>query len=282
MSRLAKVFTILAMGVIVALVWGLESEKTRLLNLADGSIESLEEVIPDLKSVKIVFFGEIHTVERIHEAQLKLIKSLHEAGVSLAIGLEMITHQHQAVLDRWEKGDLKEDAIRAVFHKDWGFPWELYRDIFSYARDNEIPMIGLNIPASISRQVALKGFSSLSEKQLKQLPPVACIVSPEYQKFIQRALGEHAHGSMSFKHFCEAQLLWDSAMAINLIDFMNKNPERGVVVLTGSGHAWKLGIPGQVRARTKVSYRVILPEVPGSLTPENVTVQDADYLWLDL
>ena len=282
MSRRKKVFAILSMGILAALVWGLESEKAKLLNLADGSIESLEDVIPGLKSVKIVFFGEVHTVERIHEAQRKLIKSLHEAGVPLAVGLEMITHQHQEVLDRWEKGDLKEDSIRAVFHQDWGFPWDLYRDIFLYAKDNKIPLIGLNIPASISRQVARKGFSSLSEEQLKQLPSVACIVSPDYQKFIRRALGEHAHGSMSFTHFCEAQLLWDSAMAVNLVDFMDRNPGRNVVVLAGSGHAWKLGIPGQVRARTKTSYRVILPEIPGSLTPKDVTVHDADYLWLDL
>lgn len=282
MKRWTAFFVIAAVVITAASVWGLGTGKERLFKAAEGATVSLEDVIADVKNVKLVFMGEHHTAKSHHEAQLKVIRSLHEADVPLAVGLEMITSQHQAVLDRWVAGNVDEDGVRAVFQQDWGFPWALYRDIFIYARDNKIPMIGLNVSSALSRQVAREGFSSLSEEQLKQLPPVACVVDPEYEKFIRRALGAHGHGSMNFKNFCEAQLLWDTVMAVNLVDFINGNPERSVVVLAGSGHAWELGIPIQVRARSTASYRVILPEIPGRLTPENATVLDADYLWLGL
>ena len=282
MKRWTTISVIVAMVIIAALVWGLETGTERLFNVVDNSVASLEDVIADVKNVKLVLVGELHTAKSHHEAQLKIIGSLHKADVPLAVGLEMFTSQHQEVLDRWVADDLDEEAVRAVFQQDWGVAWELYRDIFVFARDNKIPMIGLNVPNALSRQVAREGFSSLSEEQLKQLAPIACVVDPEYEEFIRRSLGAHGHGSMCFQNFCEAQLLWDSAMAVNLVDFIKRNPDRSVVVLAGSGHAWKPGIPIQVRARSNASYRVILPEIPGRLTSENVTVHDADYLWLDL
>jgi len=54
------------------------------------------------------------------------------------------------------------------------------------------------------------------------------------------------------------------------------------VVLAGGGHAWKRGIPEQVRRRSNVPYRVILPEEQGRLARDTVSPEDADYLWLSI
>lgn len=75
-------------------------------------------------------------------------------------------------------------------------------------------------------------------------------------------------------------MLWDSVMAWNLLRFLEANPEHKIVVLAGNGHAWKRGIPAQIRRRSSIPYRVILPEIPGRLERANVSLEDADYLWL--
>jgi uncharacterized iron-regulated protein len=99
--------------------------------------------------------------------------------------------------------------------------------------------------------------------------------------FIRRSFGAHGHGQGNFTHFCEAQLVWDTAMAFNVLQFLEKNPKYTVVVLAGNGHAWKPGIPDQARLQSRdVSYRVILPEIPDRLGPNDVSIRDADYLWL--
>ncbi|MHB8709505.1 MAG: hypothetical protein ACYC9I_11570, partial [Desulfuromonadales bacterium] len=54
-----------------------------------------------------------------------------------------------------------------------------------------------------------------------------------------------------------------------------------VLVLAGSGHAWKFGIPRQLLEQMEVSYRVILPEIDGRLVRAQVVPEVTDYLWLD-
>ncbi len=61
-----------------------------------------------------------------------------------------------------------------------------------------------------------------------------------------------------------------------------KQPAYRVVVLTGSGHAWKFGIPRQLMEQLDVSYRVVLPEVDGRVNRDIISAEIADYLWLDV
>ena len=142
-------------------------------------------------------------------------------------------------------------------------------------------MVGLNIPSAVTRQVGRKGFSSLPENLRQHLPPVSCNVDEIYQDFIRRAMGvAHKHGT-EFDYFCEAQLVWDTSMAWHAVQFLKENPDYTIVILAGSGHAWKRGIPEQVRRQSSLTFRVILPEMP-RLDRESVTLADTDYLWLDL
>jgi len=63
---------------------------------------------------------------------------------------------------------------------------------------------------------------------------------------------------------------------------LEKKPESTVVVVAGSGHSWKKGIPAQIRRRSELPFRVILPEVPGRVDPKNIALNEADYVWLGL
>jgi uncharacterized iron-regulated protein len=110
------------------------------------------------------------------------------------------------------------------------------------------------------------------------LPAVRCDVDDRYQDFIRRSLGGHAHNNAQFLHFCEAQLLWDNVMAQTLLDYLARHPDATIVVLAGSGHAWKHGIPEQIRRRSAVKMRILLPAVPGRIDQNNMTLNEADYL----
>ena len=263
-------------------VWSYGSSSSRILRVNDGKLLSLPEIVNDLIQARLIFVGELHTYQSHHDAQLKLIRALKQADASVVIGLEMFKRNSQPDLDRWIKGELSESEFQQIYLKNWGYPWPLYRDIFLHARDHKIPMIGLNVPPRITRQVAREGFASLSKKQRGDLPMVTCRVDPEYMAFIRRSLGMHGHGGMEFTKFCEAQLVWDTAMAWSLLRFLDKNPQSTVVVIAGSGHSWKRGIPTQIRSRSKVEYRVILPEIPGRTDREHTTLDEADYVWLGL
>jgi uncharacterized iron-regulated protein len=256
-------------------------EPARILRVSDRSIVSFAEVLKELHGVPVVCFGELHDEASIHRAELELIRGLHDSGEKVAVGLEMFRADEQGQLNRWVKGEIAEEDFVPVYLQNWNFPWDLYRAIFLYCRDTAIPMIGLNIPTAVTRQVARKGFASLSENQREHLPPVTCNVDKVYQDFIRRAMGlAHDHGA-DFEYFCEAQLVWDTSMAWHAVKFLKEHAHYTIVILAGSGHAWKRGIAEQVRRESNLTVRVVLPETP-RLNRENVTLEDADYLWLNL
>ena len=55
------------------------------------------------------------------------------------------------------------------------------------------------------------------------------------------------------------------------------------VVLAGSVHAWKKGIPARVRKESPETRQLILlPNTPGGFNQEHATADDGDYLLLGL
>lgn len=254
------------------------ADSLQFYDLAAGRTISADDFASRMAAHRFILVGERHTVAAHHRAQLAVIMLLADNGVPVAVGLEMMRADSQPNLDAWVAGRLDEDEIAAVYRDNWNFPWALYRPIFMSARDHQIPLVGLNVSRNITRQVARQGFDSLSPSQRRGLPFVTCQIDDDYMAYIREAYGAHGHGNMTFDNFCEAQLVWDKAMAANALQYSREAPERVVVILSGTGHARKGGIPRQLTAGGGPSPLVVLPEIPSILTPDTLTTRDADVL----
>jgi len=247
----------------------------------DRTTIAFAKMLPDLRAADIIYIGEIHQVEAHRRLALDIIRELRAADVPLAVGIEMFRADEQATLDAWTGGTLSLERFIRAYADNWTLPWPLYDDIFLYAREHRIALVGLGIPDEVSAAVARGGFASLSEQQRKKLPPgMSCTVDPKYREFIRRAYGHHGGRSGGqFEHFCEAQMVWDKSMAWHLLRYRAANPGVKLIVLAGLRHAWRHGIPEQVsRVLSGTSSRVVLPVVAGQLTPQDVTSADADFL----
>jgi uncharacterized iron-regulated protein len=253
----------------------------RLYILQNNKEILLADAISDLKKNRIILVGEHHTNQNHHFAQLNVIQSLNEAGVQVAIGIEMFRNDSQQALDRWVAGNIGEAAFQEIYYDNWTYPWSAYQMIFEYAKKEKIPMIGLNVPRDITRQVSRQGFNSLSEEQKGKLADVSCRVDKDYMDYIKKAFGGHGHGELNFTYFCEAQLVWDSAMAINTLEYLKKNPDTIVILLAGTGHVRKGAVPRQIRLRSDIPHAVILPKMKGIIDTQMVSIKDADYIMLD-
>jgi uncharacterized iron-regulated protein len=255
---------------------------TKVFRLSDRNVIPHEQMVEDLRKADIVFVGEMHDREAHHQLQLDIIRALRTAKKTVAVGFEMFTYESQKNLDNWVAGIIPESEFISSYYRNWNFPWPLYDDLFLYVRDNKIPSIALNVPPEITRKVSASGFSSLTKEERAKLPPeTGCVVDEQYMKFIRRAHSMHGHSGKNFAYFCEAQLLWDQVMARTIVEYRKKNPGKTVVVITGNGHAWKRGIPEQVRSLSeKTSVRVVLPHIPGHIDPASMSPEDADYILL--
>ena len=254
-----------------------------VLRVSDGKDIAFSRMIEDIKDRNFIFVGEIHNLPDTHRMELNVIRAFHEAGVPMAVGLEMFRADSQRMLDDWVRGALPLEKFLPVYYDNWRQAWPLYRDIFLYAREHDIPMVGLNIPDKIAEAVARNGFGSLTRSEKEQLPPgISCDIDPTYMDFIKRAYADHAdHADKRFLNFCEAQMVWDKSMAWHLIAYTKKHPGKTIIVLAGVGHAWKRGIPEQLTRETKYNLSVVMPLVPDQIEPDSVTIKDADYVMLE-
>jgi uncharacterized iron-regulated protein len=254
-------------------------EDGSLWDVEAGEAVALEEIVGKLGDAELVYVGESHDEQIHHDFQLHVIRSMFEAGEPVAVGLEMMQARDQAALDAFIAGEMDEEEFEGIFLRNWGEMWPLYRDIFRYCREHRIPMVALNVPRAITRKVAREGFASLTEAERGELPPVACRVDEAYENFLRAVLGSHA-GDSSFRNFCEAQVVWDTAMAFHSLEYLAANPETTLIVLTGTIHAWRKAMPYQaVTLDDDVGQIVILPWEEGRLEPDLIGPADADYLY---
>lgn len=249
--------------------------------VADRSYSTVSGAVFKAINSQVFLVGEHHDNPLHHRTQLEIIREIHEkAEKPMAIGLEMFETRYQEELNRWVAGSLGLGEFLQIYYSNWDFPWVLYRDIFLYAREHEIPLVALNIPREVTRKVARQGFDSLNPEELALLPQgVTCDVTQDYETFIQRVFDWHGKKDNSFKNFCEAQVLWDAIMAANLLKYHELTPATKLVVLAGGGHAWKPGIPRQISMRKDLEITVFLPETH-QLHRKNVSARDTDFLRL--
>lgn len=270
-----------ALWLILPMMLLLGACSSKIIKLSDRTEVPMSELVGEMKGVRLVFVGEEHTKQWHHDVQLRIIRALFDAGVPVAIGLEMFKAEDQTLLDDWISGKIRQDSFRDIYYKNWQIPWSNYEDIFLFARQANVPLVGLNVPRKIIHQVVQEGFESLTEEQLKEIPGISCDVDAAYEEFIKNAMqGHHGLKDQSFRKFCEAQMVWDGAMALKAVEYLDANPGKTLIVLAGSGHSWRRGIPAQVKKLADYSFIVVLPEAKNHIDLDMITVEDADYVWV--
>ena len=268
-------------SVAVSLLFLSGCASTRIIEVPDGTEVEFSSVLKELKGARVVFVGEVHNSRSHHQIQLRIIKAMRRAGIKIAIGLEMFPKEKQEVLDKWVSGELgKGDLIRA-YAENWRVPWSLYRPILLYAGKHEVPLVALNVSSEVTHRVFTEGLGALTLQELEGFGSIKCDVDERYEALINEAMGEHEDSEAEYINYCEAQVVWDTYMAKRIVEYLKENPDKTMVVLSGSAHAWKRGIPRRISAMSDITYLVVIPEMSDDIDRDNVTEGDTDFLWLD-
>lgn len=210
-----------------------------------------------LARANVVYLGETHDNPEDHKIQLQIIQELGRRNRKIAIAMEMFQQPYQNILNRYLAGKLSEqELVEQSNYNQWGYPWEYYAPLVRFAKEKQLPVIALNIPIEITRQVTRSGLESLTTQQRKLIPPFSEIRTDnaEYRQLLAETFGQHQHSghgnSSNFERFFLAQVLWDETMAAQVAKFIKANPNYQVVVLAGTGHIiYGYGIPSRVARR---------------------------------
>jgi uncharacterized iron-regulated protein len=244
--------------------------KTSVLDL--GAAPDLEAIIPRLADKRVVLVGETHNRFDHHLAQLEIIRRLHAVHPRLAIGMEAFQQPFQGVLDDYIAGRLSERELLhgAEYYQRWKFDFRHYAPILRYAREQQLPVIALNLPTELTRKVGRNGIDSLAAEERAQLPAGIDRSDTVYEKRLRGIFNQHPHNSArSFDNFLDAQLLWDEGMAEQAADYLMAHPDYTMVVLAGSGHlVWGSGIPRRLARRLQADIAIVLNGWDGVLEPD--------------
>lgn len=251
-----------------------------IFSTSTGKPVTLAKLVERIGDARVVVFGERHNDPDDHTGQRTLLQAMHDGGYKVALGLEMFRAESQPLLDYWIEGKLSEVEFAQVFSQNWNEKYyPVYHPLFYYARQEGIRLVGLNVSAEIPAKVGRDGFSSLNGVEREKLGPITCDVDPKYRELLSRAMGEKKARPEKFNNFCEAQVLWDVSMAGNALKFLNEYPEHKLLVLAGSYHAWKYGIPEQLARQSKIATLVILPSDDPEFNNYKLIADEADIVW---
>ncbi len=255
-----------------------------IIEVGSGKSVSFDELMKKTASFRVVFVGEVHTNPYDHDVQLRVIRGLHDRGEKVAVAMEMFPRRLQPVLDQWSAGELDEDAFIRLssWHEVWGYPFDLYRGILTFARDEHLPVIALNAPREIVRKVAKDGIASLDEAERARIAHDIPMNDETHRAMIKERFAEHPPTEGDFEKFYEAQSVWDETMAETLADCFSTGTRTFdvAVVLAGAGHILEgHGVPADFHRRTKLGFVTILPAEAEDAS-ELIDQRAADYLWV--
>jgi uncharacterized iron-regulated protein len=233
-----------------------------ILHLPTGTFVSESRMLEIATDSRIVYVGETHDNPAAHRVQLSVLTALSERYPGrVALGLEMFAAGQQPVLDRWIGGELteKEFLRESGWYEQWKMDFDYYRDIFLFARERRIPMIGLNAEKDLVRTIGRKGPEGLTAEDRSQLPEMDT-EDPYQRSLVQTIYGGHVKGEAQLEGFLRVQTLWDETMAENVAGFLSapQGEEIHMMVMAGGNHVqYGFGIPRRVFRRLPTSYALV-------------------------
>jgi uncharacterized iron-regulated protein len=243
--------------------------KPFIVDVLAGEPVPMEMMIDDLATVRIVYVGEVHTIDRHHELQAEILRVLSRRGLKLALGMEMFSANQQKILDGWQRGQSSVASLINDLGKGHWTNLLDYESILLDARNLKVPILGINADDNLVKKVAREGISALTEAERRQVPRGFDRINPVNDRLLRLKLRVHrAFEGKSLDRIVLAQALRDATMAHAIVHFLNspEGTERTMMVIAGSGHLnYGLGIPDRVQRRAKLSNRIILPSESGEL-----------------
>lgn len=190
----------------------------------------------------VVLLGEVHDNLAQHAARAAALKTLLERGARPALAFEQLDRERQADIDRARQAPLaapgasRVDALisqGADARNSWD--WSLYRPYLELALAYDLPIVAANLSRADARKVAREGFAAVFNAATIQSLGLDRI-DPAVLRAHEQAVDD-GHCNMmppaALRPLAQAQIARDATLLMAIRPHL----ARGVVLLTGNGHA---------------------------------------------
>ena len=203
----------------------------------DGEFVDYDQMKEELEIADVILFGEMHDNPICHWLEFELLKDLHnDSTQQVVLALEMIERDNNELLQKYLAGELSHEEFDSTARL-WNNYVTDYKPLIDYAKEQEIQVVGTNVPRRYASTIYKDGFSSLDSLSLDEREWLAPLPI-EYDKELpgyKNILSLFDDASHVNENLPKAQAIKDATMAY----FISKSIEQGQVMLhlNGSYHS---------------------------------------------
>ena len=237
-----------------------------------------KDILADIEESRVIFVGEGHTIKVDHMVQLEVLRHLRKKGRKVALAMEVFPYRLQPLLNDWVTGKIDEAKLRQAYYSTWTVDFSYYKEIFSYARKEGLPILAINADPAYMDYISRYGIERISEKTLKKLKYRECREEPSYMSEMKSIWGRMPH-SGEFIEICNARRFREAFMAYNIAANLATG-DYTIVVVLGALHAIKSAVPDMLERQTgERNIKVMMPGNVKLLTGSPLSAEQADYSW---
>ncbi len=236
----------------------------QVLDARTGLSVPMNRWLEGLATYDTIYLGEEHH-NRFHiDAALTVLRSLMGQGRRPVLAMEMFGWDGQPALDHYlaSKESVRSEFLeRALWKQNWGGAFEDYEPLVQFAKDHHLPLLAMNPPKTLIRQVVKQGLVQAKEQtEWRQwgMEGETIVGDPAYRSRILSQLQDcHGGGSPEdYQTMYDASMVRDEGMAKTLVAALKRirteaGPAQGPVLsYTGGGHVqYRLPVPNRVARR---------------------------------
>lgn len=216
---------------------------------------SLDDFLNATDHCRFVYLGENHATTAHQAMEAEIIQALVKRGRKVIVGVEMYQRPKQDVLDEWSAQKLSEAEFltKSEWKTQWGFDYGFYRPVFEAVRENQLPLVALNVPHEWVHDVAKGGYDGLPMSAKLQLPSELFLGNRDHRVVFDAMMGGHSMAGTNMEQMYAAQVLWDEGMSDTALKYLARVstvPATVFVVIAGAGHVmYEQGINYRVTRR---------------------------------
>ena len=261
-----------------------------LLDVQARRIIAFDTLVDAVAPADVVAIGEEHHHPDIQAFALYLLQAVAQRRPQqLALAMEFLERDQQATVDAYLAGTIDHLTLQNRLGVSAAFMHD-YFPLLHYARQQALPVIAMNTPRRIARQVAREGLEKtlpqLSSRDRAHLPVTLSAIAPSYRSYFLEAVAAHhqLHGEQA-EYFVQASHLKDDTMAEALARFLAARPGYTILALAGRFHFdYGKAIPAllQQRRQHTVMPRITAMAVAGDrmINLQQFARDDmAHYIW---
>lgn len=206
-----------------------------------------DRLAAELARRPVVLLGEVHDNVAQHRARAEAVRKLLEGGARPAIAFEQFDRERQADIDRARREQpaqgqaLAEHVIARAGASGKTWDWAQYRPFVELALQYDLPIVAANLSRADAARVAREGPAAVfSETERRELALDRFEdIQPWHERIVQ--LGHcNLLPTSALPGLARAQIARDAVLAQALRPYL----ARGVILLTGNGHARRdVGVP---------------------------------------